>query len=89
MHYLSWVIGHEGKGSLISYLRKKVWFFGKAVDISVEVREHYFLIFRCILLSPKASYAEIHGSGGTKQDSASIHSNGGICKLIQVESLLI
>jgi secreted Zn-dependent insulinase-like peptidase len=24
LHYLSWVIGHEGKGSLISYLRKKV-----------------------------------------------------------------
>ena len=25
LHYLSWTIGHEGKGSLISYLRKKVW----------------------------------------------------------------
>jgi len=25
LHYLSWVIGHEGKGSLLSYLRKKVW----------------------------------------------------------------
>eukprot|EP00095_Tigriopus_kingsejongensis_P008652 maker-scaffold537_size144400-snap-gene-0.25 protein:Tk08652 transcript:maker-scaffold537_size144400-snap-gene-0.25-mRNA-1 annotation:"PREDICTED: nardilysin-like" len=25
LHYLSWVIGHEGRGSLISYLRKKVW----------------------------------------------------------------
>ena len=25
LHYLSWVIGHEGKGSLISYLRKKGW----------------------------------------------------------------
>nr|CAD7462005.1 unnamed protein product [Timema tahoe] len=24
-HYLSSVIGHEGKGSLLSYLRKKVW----------------------------------------------------------------
>ncbi|XP_015122355.1 nardilysin-like [Diachasma alloeum] len=23
--YVSWVIGHEGKGSLISYLRKKMW----------------------------------------------------------------
>ncbi|XP_014231468.1 nardilysin [Trichogramma pretiosum] len=23
--YLSWIIGHEGKGSLISYLRKKMW----------------------------------------------------------------
>ncbi|XP_012257789.2 nardilysin-like [Athalia rosae] len=23
--YVSWIIGHEGKGSLISYLRKKMW----------------------------------------------------------------
>jgi len=25
LHYLAWIIGHEGKGSLLSYLRKKVW----------------------------------------------------------------
>ena len=25
LHYLSWTIGHEGKGSLISYLREKIW----------------------------------------------------------------
>ena len=25
LHYLSTIIGHEGKGSLISYLRRKVW----------------------------------------------------------------
>ena len=25
LEYLSWIIGHEGKGSLILYLRKKVW----------------------------------------------------------------
>lgn len=25
LHYMAWIIGHEGKGSLISYLRKKVW----------------------------------------------------------------
>lgn len=24
-HYIAWIIGHEGKGSLISYLRKKMW----------------------------------------------------------------
>lgn len=23
--YVSWIIGHEGKGSIISYLRKKMW----------------------------------------------------------------
>lgn len=25
VHYLSWLIGHEGKGSILSFLRKKVW----------------------------------------------------------------
>jgi nardilysin len=25
LHYMSWIIGHEGGGSLISYLRRKVW----------------------------------------------------------------
>lgn len=25
LNYLSWIIGHEGKGSLIAYLRQKVW----------------------------------------------------------------
>lgn len=24
-HYIAWIIGHEGAGSLISYLRKKMW----------------------------------------------------------------
>lgn len=27
LSYLSWVVGHEGKGSLISYLRKRMWCF--------------------------------------------------------------
>ena len=25
LEYLSWIIGHEGKGSLILFLRKNVW----------------------------------------------------------------
>merc|ERR1719354_548015 len=25
LNYIPWIIGHEGKGSLLSYLRKKVW----------------------------------------------------------------
>merc|ERR1719348_2171860 len=25
LHYIAWILGHEGKGSLISLLRKKVW----------------------------------------------------------------
>lgn len=27
LNYLSWVVGHEGKGSILSYLRKKLWGF--------------------------------------------------------------
>lgn len=27
LNHLSWVIGHEGKGSILSYLRKKLWGF--------------------------------------------------------------
>lgn len=23
LHYISWLVGHEGKGSILSYLRKK------------------------------------------------------------------
>lgn len=26
--YVSWIIGYEGKGSLISYLRRKMWCLG-------------------------------------------------------------
>ena len=25
LHYLSWLVGHEGKGSLLSFLKRKVW----------------------------------------------------------------
>ena len=25
LHYLGWIIGHEGKGSLLSFLKRKVW----------------------------------------------------------------
>jgi nardilysin len=25
LHYLAWIIGHEGRGSLLAFLRKKVW----------------------------------------------------------------
>jgi len=25
LHYLAWILGHEGKGSLVSFLRRKVW----------------------------------------------------------------
>ncbi|KFP37466.1 Nardilysin, partial [Chlamydotis macqueenii] len=25
LHYISWLVGHEGKGSVLSFLRKKFW----------------------------------------------------------------
>ena len=25
VHYMAWILGHEGKGSLVSFLRRKVW----------------------------------------------------------------
>jgi len=25
LHYMAWILGHEGKGSLVSFLRRKVW----------------------------------------------------------------
>ena len=25
LHYLAWLVGHEGRGSLVSFLRRKVW----------------------------------------------------------------
>lgn len=34
-HYLSFILGHEGKGSLLSYLRKKLW----AVDLAAGTDE--------------------------------------------------
>lgn len=36
--YVSWILGHEGKGSLISYLRKNMW----AVDIICGSSENGF-----------------------------------------------
>ena len=33
--YVSWIIGHEGKGSLTSYLRKKMW----ALELNAGIEE--------------------------------------------------
>lgn len=35
LHYIGWVIGHEGEGSLLSYLKKKLW----ALDIVANCGE--------------------------------------------------
>lgn len=35
LHYIAWVIGHEGEGSLLSYLKRKLW----ALDIVASCGE--------------------------------------------------
>ncbi|XP_043474381.1 nardilysin-like [Leptopilina heterotoma] len=52
--YVSWIIGHEGKGSLINYLRKKMWcldiFTGNA-EGGFEHSSMYALFSLCLTLT--------------------------------------
>ncbi len=61
LHYLSWIIGHEGKGSLIAYLRKKVWALsltaGNAGD-GFEQNSTYS-IFTITVVLTKAGYENV------------------------------
>ncbi|XP_018344745.1 PREDICTED: nardilysin-like isoform X2 [Trachymyrmex septentrionalis] len=52
--YISWIIGHEGKGSLISYLRKKMWsldIFSGSTESGFEHSSMYALLKITIVLS--------------------------------------
>ncbi|XP_012218457.1 nardilysin-like [Linepithema humile] len=52
--YISWIIGHEGRGSLISYLRKKMWAFDMYSGNSENGFEHssmYALLKLTVLLT--------------------------------------
>ncbi|XP_018360056.1 PREDICTED: nardilysin-like isoform X1 [Trachymyrmex cornetzi] len=52
--YISWIIGHEGKGSLISYLRKKMWsldIFSGSSESGFEHSSMYVLLKITIVLS--------------------------------------
>lgn len=52
--YISWIIGHEGKGSLISYLRKKMWGIDMVSGNSESGFEHssmYVLMKITVLLT--------------------------------------
>lgn len=43
-HYVSWIIGHEGTGSLLLYLQRKVWALGISSGISDGGIEHTSLM---------------------------------------------
>lgn len=52
--YISWIIGHEGKGSLISYLRKKMWsldMFSGNSESGFEHSSMYALLKLTVVLS--------------------------------------
>ncbi|KYN03878.1 Nardilysin [Cyphomyrmex costatus] len=52
--YISWIIGHEGKGSLISYLRKKMWsldMFSGNSESDFEHSSMYALLKLTVVLS--------------------------------------
>lgn len=52
--YISWIIGHEGHGSLISYLRNKMWAFDMYSGNSESGFEHssmYALLKLTVLLT--------------------------------------
>lgn len=50
--YVSWLLGHEGKGSLLSYLREKVWVLGISTGNSESGSEHnsMFTLFTISLI---------------------------------------
>ncbi|XP_011685956.1 PREDICTED: nardilysin-like [Wasmannia auropunctata] len=52
--YISWILGHEGKGSLISYLRKKMWsldMFSGNSESGFEHSSMYALLKLTVVLS--------------------------------------
>ncbi|TRY68749.1 hypothetical protein TCAL_02496 [Tigriopus californicus] len=61
LHYLSWVIGHEGRGSLISYLRKKIWALGLTSGNAGDGFEHNstYSIFSISIVLTKEGFAHL------------------------------
>ena len=61
LHYLSWVIGHEGKGSLISYLRKNVWALSLTAGNAGDGFEHNstYSIFTLTVVLTKAGFENL------------------------------
>ncbi|VTJ59018.1 Hypothetical predicted protein [Marmota monax] len=54
LHYISWLVGHEGKGSILSYLRKKCWalaLFGGNGETGFEQNSTYSVFSISITLT--------------------------------------
>ena len=61
LEYLSWTIGHEGEGSLILYLREKVWalsLYAGCEGSGMEFNETYSQFAISIVLTEKG-FAEV------------------------------
>lgn len=60
-HYVAWIIGHEGKGSLISYLRKKMWCLDIVSGNSESGFEHssMYALFRLSLVFTDEGYKHL------------------------------
>ncbi|KAJ6662537.1 hypothetical protein lerEdw1_011674 [Lerista edwardsae] len=54
LHYISWLVGHEGKGSVLSYLRKKFWalaLYGGNGETGFEQNTTYSVFSICVTLT--------------------------------------
>ncbi|XP_021797215.1 nardilysin isoform X3 [Papio anubis] len=54
LHYISWLVGHEGKGSILSFLRKKCWalaLFGGNGETGFEQNSTYSVFSISITLT--------------------------------------
>ncbi|XP_066479934.1 nardilysin [Tiliqua scincoides] len=54
LHYISWLVGHEGKGSVLSYLRKKFWalaLYGGNGETGFEQNSTYSVFSICVTLT--------------------------------------
>ncbi|XP_004869312.1 nardilysin isoform X2 [Heterocephalus glaber] len=62
LHYISWLVGHEGKGSILSYLRKKCWalaLFGGNGETGFEQNSTYSVFSISITLTDEG-YAHFY-----------------------------
>ena len=61
LHYMAWIIGHEGKGSLMSFLRKKVWALGLIAGNAGDGFENNstYSMFPLVITLTKAGYDNI------------------------------
>ncbi|KYQ54446.1 Nardilysin [Trachymyrmex zeteki] len=59
--YISWIIGHEGKGSLISYLRKKMWssmWSNDKVQCDYEIFLRHNYVYSILKITVMLSYED-------------------------------